>query len=64
MEFAELKTKNAKDLKEILAEKRAELFELQLKARGKQLKQFHKISDLKKLIARAMTILNNKAEVK
>lgn len=64
MEFAEIKNKTVKELKELLSEKRVELFENQLKARAKQLKQFHKILDIKKIIARVMTLLGQKDSVK
>ncbi len=57
MEFAELKNKNLTELKELLAEQRSALFECRLKARNKHLKQFHKIPEFKKTIARIMTAL-------
>lgn len=64
MEFAEIKNKTVKELNELLSEKRVELFENQLKVRAKQLKQFHKILDIKKIIARIMTLLGQKHSVK
>jgi large subunit ribosomal protein L29 len=57
MEFVELKNKNLSELKELLAEQRSALFECRLKARNKHLKQFHKIPELRKIIARIMTVV-------
>ncbi|MBI4427468.1 MAG: 50S ribosomal protein L29 [Candidatus Magasanikbacteria bacterium] len=57
MEFADLKNKSEKELRELLAEKRDELRELRFKAAEKQLKNVQAISKGKKTIARILTLL-------
>ncbi|OGH69431.1 MAG: 50S ribosomal protein L29 [Candidatus Magasanikbacteria bacterium RIFCSPHIGHO2_01_FULL_47_8] len=59
MEFSELKNKNLKELNELLNETRSELFDYQLKARNKQLKQFHKIPELRKTVARITMLVSS-----
>ncbi len=60
MKFKELTTKPESELKTMLKDLRAEAQELSVKARLNQLKNNHKISALKKDIARIMTFLSNK----
>lgn len=61
MEFSEIKTKNASELNDLLAEKKEELRVLRFKLQSQQLKQMHKINDAKKFIARIKTALTVKA---
>lgn len=57
MQWEELKNKSEKELKELLAEIRNELRDLYFQARGRQLKQVHKIDLNKKTIARISMLL-------
>lgn len=57
MEWDELKNKGPEELKEILAETRAQLHGTRVLARAGQLKQVHKISDMRKTIARISMLL-------
>ena len=57
MEFADLKQKSDKELKEVLNEQRAHLRTLQFKVSERQLKQVHEINKTKKIIARILTAL-------
>lgn len=59
MNFKDIKTLNAKELKDTLAEKRGELSALRFSAHSGQLKQVHKISLVKKDIAKILTALKN-----
>ncbi len=59
MDFEEIKTKKTEELKEILANLRDELRELKFKAHSRQLKQHHKIDDLKKTVARICMVLKS-----
>ena len=61
MEFADLKNKAAKELIELLAEKKQELHGLSFQAHSKQLKQVHKIGLARKTIARITMLLKQKA---
>lgn len=60
MEFADLKNKSEKELREMLAEKRDELRELRFKTAEKQLKNVRAIRECKKSIARILTLLTVK----
>ena len=51
------------ELTELLAEQRSAWREARFKARGKQLKQFHTVSNFKKTIARISTLLTAKKKV-
>ena len=63
MDFSELKNKSAKDLQELLAEKRGKLRDLSFQASGTQLKNVRDIRQIKKAIARILTVLSsNKAK--
>lgn len=57
MEFQDLKNKAVEDLKEILASTAKELRGLQTQAKLNQLKQSHKVRQLKTIIARVKSIL-------
>lgn len=61
MEWADLKNKGAQELKELLFEKRQELQNLYFQAHSRQLKQVHKISSVKRVIARISTLLKKAA---
>ncbi|MBI4993096.1 MAG: 50S ribosomal protein L29 [Candidatus Magasanikbacteria bacterium] len=60
MEFADLKNKSEKELRELLAEQRDELRELRFKASEKQLKNVKAIPKCRKAIARILTLLTVK----
>lgn len=62
MEFEEIKNLNNKELIKLLSEKRKELENLRFSAHGGQLKQVHKISLVKKDIARILTVLKTIAK--
>jgi len=57
MDFNEIKNKNQEELREILAAQRLELRNLKARAKNQQLKQFHKIKETRKLVARINTLL-------
>lgn len=57
MEINDLKNKNEKDLQELLAQKRDLLRELRFKVSEKQLKDVREIREVKKDIARVLTVL-------
>ena len=55
--FTDLQNKSADELKELLLEKREELRILRFKVSEHQLKEVHKISDLRKHIAQICSLL-------
>ena len=59
MEFKELKTKDKKDLQNLLSVSREKLRELRFKDSNKQLKNIREIRATKNLIAQILTLLNN-----
>lgn len=59
MDFAELKTKGPKELQELLLSLGSEARTLRFRALSRELKQVHRISDIKKTIARIKTLLKN-----
>ena len=63
MDFSDLKNKNVKDLQTLLAGKREELRELRFKVSEKQLKNVVEIGEVKKTIARILTLLNSKSKI-
>ncbi|MBE6555703.1 MAG: 50S ribosomal protein L29 [Ruminococcaceae bacterium] len=60
MKAAELKKMSAEELNAKLKELKGELFNLRFQHAINQLENPHKISDVKKDIARVMTVLNQK----
>ncbi|TPE58011.1 50S ribosomal protein L29 [[Mycoplasma] falconis] len=60
MSYQELVKKSIKELKEQLAELKAELFSLRFKNATRQLQSTHKIDSVKKDIARVLTAINKK----
>lgn len=60
MDFSELKNKSVSELNELLAELGAQLRELRFQALAKSLKQTHRVSALRKDIARIKTFINQK----
>ena len=62
MDFSELKTKNAADLKQLLADTRDELRALKFRLRGGEMKQFHKAQEAKKTIARITMLLKDRED--
>jgi len=60
MDFADLKNKNNEELKQLLAEHSDELRSLNFKVKSGQLKQVHKLKEIKKEIARIQMLLGNK----
>lgn len=59
MDFSEIKTKSAKELKELLAHNRNELRALKFKARNQQFRELHRIAEVKRTVARILTVLNS-----
>jgi ribosomal protein L29 len=57
MDFSDLKIKSQKELREILQEQRSDLRHLRFGAQSRQLKQVSKFSEVKKTIARILTLL-------
>jgi len=62
MKWADLLNKNTDELKELLAEKRSELFSLRFQAAGSQLKQVNKIKVARKLVAKLKILLQQRAQ--
>lgn len=60
MKIEELRAKSIEELKEFLTEQREKLTELKFKISVNQLKTVNNVSDTRKLIARALTILQEK----
>lgn len=60
MELKELKLKTEKELKQILNEYRDKLRELRFKDANKQLKDVREIREVKKTVARVLTLLKVK----
>ena len=60
MKYADLVKKNAEELKKLISDYRAELFSLRFKNATRQLDKTHRIDEIKKDIARALTALNQK----
>jgi len=60
MKFKELKDKTEVELKKLVAANREKLRDLRFKVANKQLKNIRDIRKLKKEVAQALTILNNK----
>lgn len=56
----ELKTKTREELTKLVEDLKAELFMLRFKNKTGQLNEVHKIDDVKKDIARILTVLNTK----
>ena len=61
MDFSELKTKTVGELKILIAETREELRELRFKARNQQLKQNHRLAQVRQTIARSMMLIKEKS---
>ena len=64
MELKELKLKTAKELKQLLDEFRDKLRDLRFKDANKQLKDVREIREIKKTIARILTLISASQEVK
>lgn len=60
MEFVDLKNKGDKELLELLSEQRNRLRELRFQVSERQLKKVHEIREIKKTIARILTLLRQK----
>ena len=58
MDFADLKNKTEKELKELLMEKHQQIRELRFKVHEKQLKNVREIKKTKAVIARILTLIN------
>ncbi len=59
MDYQEIKTKDAAEIKDLVLEKSEELRDLRFKLQSQQLKAMHKMKDTKKTIARLKTALRN-----
>ena len=64
MKWEDLKNKSTRDLQDMVVENRFEMQNLFFQAHGKQLKQVHKINDLRKTIARLNLLLQQREEEK
>lgn len=62
MDYKELKNKNKSDLHKILVESRDKLRDLRFKDANKQLKNVREMRVIKKIVARVLTLLNNKVK--
>ncbi|MBN0919176.1 50S ribosomal protein L29 [[Mycoplasma] gypis] len=60
MKYTEFSAKSIEELEKLVADYKANLFTLRFKSRTGQLDQSHKIQEVKKDIARALTALNEK----
>jgi large subunit ribosomal protein L29 len=60
MELKELKNKTEKELKQVLNEFRDKLRDLRFKDGNKQLKNVREIREIKKTIAKVLTLLSSK----
>lgn len=60
MKFKELQGKKEGELQKILNEGREKLRDLRFKVASKQFKDVREVREVKKLIARALTLLNKK----
>ena len=64
MKWVDLNNKNTDELKELLTEKRSELFTLRFQAKSNQLKQVSKLNDVKKTITKLKIILGQREQEK
>ncbi len=60
MDFKELKNKKESELHKLLAENRDKLRDLRFKDANKQLKNIREIRSIRMIIAKILTLLNNK----
>ena len=60
MKITEIRSKSSAELMELLKEQKAELFNLRFQHAINQLDNPHKIADVKKDIARVMTVIREK----
>ncbi|HNW55606.1 MAG TPA: 50S ribosomal protein L29 [bacterium] len=60
MEYRDLQNKSEHELHLMLAEKRVELKDLRFKSASNQLKAVRSIRTVRQLIARVLTLLNNR----
>jgi len=58
MKIKELRQKNEKELKELLIQNRHKLGQIKFEISSQKVNNFKEISDLRRTIARIMTILN------
>ncbi len=63
MKYKDLKINSEAELKKMLLDLRSEVHKLEVKNRLGQLKQNHKIKQIKKDIARILTLLNTKPTI-
>lgn len=61
MKVAELRDKEIKSLHDLLGESREELFKLRFQHATAQLEKTHKLGEVKKNIARILTVLREKS---
>lgn len=60
MDFADIKNKTVKELRDLIASGREDLRGLRFKAHSRQLKQIKQLSETKKMVARATMVLAQK----
>lgn len=60
MKSKEIRSKNNKELIQLLLSKKEELNKLKIDTQIKKVKNYHKIKEIKKDIARILTIINEK----
>ncbi|MFA7654209.1 MAG: 50S ribosomal protein L29 [Candidatus Magasanikbacteria bacterium] len=60
MDFTDIKNKSVEELKQLVADKREELRHLRFQAHSRELKQVGQLAIVKKTIARALMVLNEK----
>lgn len=61
MKFEELKGKTADELKKLLVESKKELFNLRFQKVSGELEKTHRVSIVRKTVARIKTLMNKKA---
>ncbi|OGH87492.1 MAG: 50S ribosomal protein L29 [Candidatus Magasanikbacteria bacterium RIFOXYC2_FULL_42_28] len=60
MDFEELKNKSVKDLQDLLSDLGAQARGLRFRALSRELKQVHRVAEVRKTIARIKTLLKQK----
>ncbi|MDP3771674.1 MAG: 50S ribosomal protein L29 [bacterium] len=61
MDIQEMRTKSEPELRELLREQRTHLEDLRFRASARELKNVHEIAQTRRLIARMLTVLHERA---